>query len=120
MPQSSCLGPLLFLIYVNDLPNAVRNSVVSMYANDTSLCYQALEIKTLNEAINNNFTQLESWLKGNKLSLNVAKTNSMLVSTKQKHRILKSCNEDLKMKIRNKELEVIQNKIPWCSDRQFF
>ena len=97
-------GPLHFLIYVNDLPHAVRNSVVSMYADDTSLCYQASEIKPVDEVINNDLTQLETWLKGNKLCLNVAKTNSMFVSTKQKHRILKSRNEDLKLKIRNKEL----------------
>ena len=79
-------GPLLFPIYINDLPHAVQNSVVSMYADDTSLCYQASDIETLNEAINNDLIQLETWLKGNKLSLNVAKTNSMLISTKLKHK----------------------------------
>ena len=108
VPQGSCLGPLLFLISINDLPHAVQNSVVSMYADDTSLCYQASDIETLNKAINNDLLQLETWLKGNKLSLNVAKTNSMLISTKQKHKILKNRDEDLKLKIRKKELEVIQ------------
>ena len=62
----------------------------------------------LNEAINNDLKQLDTWLQGNKLSLNVAKTNAMLVSTKQKHNILKSCNEDLNFKIRDNELEIIQ------------
>ena len=108
VPQGSCLGPLLFLIYINDLPQAVQNSAVSMYADDTSLCYQSSDINVLNEAINNDLKQLDTWLQGNKLSLNVAKTNSMLVSTKQKHNILKSRNEDLDLKIRNNELEIIQ------------
>ena len=108
VPQGSCLGPLLFLIYINDLPHAVQNYVVSMYADDTSLCYQASDIETLNEAIINDLIQLETWLKGNKLSLNVAKPNSMLISTKQKHKILKNRDEDLQLTIRNKELEVIQ------------
>ena len=107
-PQGSCLGPLLFLIYINDLPQAVQNSAVSMYADDTSLCYQSSHINVLNEAINNDLKQLDTWLQGNKLSLNVAKTNSMLVSTNQMHNILKSRNEDLDLNIRDNELEIIQ------------
>ena len=108
VPQGSCLGPLLFLIYINDLPQAVQNSTVSMYADDTSLCYQSSDINQLNEAINYDLKQLDSWLQGNKLSLNVAKTNPMLVSTKQKHNILKGRNEDLHWKIRDNRLEIIQ------------
>ena len=108
VPQGSCLGPLLFLIYINDLPQAVQNSAVSMYVDDTSLCYQSSDINALNEAINNDLKQLDIWLQGNKHSSNVAKTNSMLVSTKQKHNILKSRNEDLDLKIRDNELEIIQ------------
>ena len=104
VPKGSCLGPLLFLIHINDLPQAVQNSTVSMYAYDTSLCYQSLDINVLNEAINNDLKQLDTWLQGNKLSLNFAKTNAMLVSTKQKHNILKSRNEDLDFKIRDKTM----------------
>ena len=104
----TCLGPLLFLIYINDLPQAVRNSTVSMYADDRSLCYQSSDINELNEAINIDLKQLDIWLQGNKLSLNVAKTNSMLVSTKQQHNILKSRNDDLDLKIRDNDLEIIQ------------
>ena len=109
VPQGSCLGPLLFLIYINDLPQAVQDSVVSMYADDTSLCYRSSDITQLNEAINNDLSKLDTWLQGNKLTLNVAKTHSMLVSTKQKHKMLESQNEKLILKIRNKELDKVQN-----------
>ena len=107
VPQGSCLGHLLFFTYINDLPQAVRYSKVSMFADDTSLCYQSPDLTRLNEAINNDLRKLESWLQGEKLSMNVAKTHSMPISTKQKHRILKSQNEDIKLKIRDNELEVV-------------
>ena len=79
MPQGSCLGPLLFVIYINDLPLAVRGSTVSMYADDTSLCHQAMNMTQLNEAINNDLAILDTWHQGNKISLNVAKHNLYLL-----------------------------------------
>ena len=89
VPQGSCLGPLLFLIYINDLLQAVQDSTVSMYADDTSLCHQSHHLTRLNEAINCDLKKLDTWLQGNELSLNVAKTRSMLISTNQKQNSLK-------------------------------
>ena len=79
-----------------------------MYADDTSLCYQSHDLTQLSEDINNDLKKLVTWLEGNKLSLNVAKTHSMLISTKQKGSSLKSRNEALELKIRNNELDVVQ------------
>ena len=79
-----------------------------MYADDTSLCHQSYDLTQLNEAINGDLRKLDAWLQGNKLSLNVAKTHSMLISTKQKHNTLNSRNVDLKLKIRDSELEVVK------------
>ena len=81
---------------------------MTMYADDTSLCHQSHDLTQLNEAINSDLSKLKTWLQGNKLSLNVAKTHSMLISTKQKHNSLKSRNEALALKIRDNELEVVQ------------
>ena len=99
VPHGSCLGPLLLIIYINDLPLAVQGSTISMYADDTSLCHQSLNMAQLNKTINNDLRQLSTWLQANKLSLNVAKTHSMLIATKQKQDGLNSTNQKLELNI---------------------
>ena len=116
IPQGSCLGPLLFLIYINDLPQAIQGSTVSMYADDTSLCHKSHDMTQLKKAINNDLKHLENWLQGNKLSLNVAKTDSMLITTKQKCNSLKDTNLNLELNIQENRLEVVQ-RTKWCTNR---
>ena len=81
---------------------------MSMYADDTSLCQQALNMTQLNGAINNDLGRLDTWLQGNKLSLNVAKTHAMLITTRQKCNVLKSTNQNLELNIHDNELDVVQ------------
>ena len=81
-----------------------------MYGDDTSLCYQSHDLTRLNEAINSDLEKLDSWLQGNKLSLNLKKTHSMPISTKQKQKILQSQNKDLDLKISENELEVVKRQ----------
>ena len=76
-----------------------------MYADGTSLWHQASDINNVNEAINSYLMQLEAWQKSNKLSLNSAKTNCLLSTSKQKDSHLKNRNEDLDLKYRNKEVQ---------------
>ena len=88
VPQGSCLGPLLFLVYINDLPNCLEKSNVSMYADDTCLYYSFDSVDAINQAINADLIALKGWLEGNKLSLNVAETEAMIIgSNKKLHKI---------------------------------
>ena len=52
IPQGTILGPLLFILYINDLPNCLSNSVARMYADDTHLTFASNNIETINDVLN--------------------------------------------------------------------
>ena len=69
VPQGSVLGPVLFLLYINDIPNSVNILKPFLFADDTSLYYSSSNIKDLEITIND-LEQIQEWLLCNKLSLN--------------------------------------------------
>ena len=81
VPQGSYLGPLLFLIHVNDLPFALDITKATMYADDTSISYSSRSVTDLTQVINTDLDSIRLWLEGNKLSLNVARTQSMILGS---------------------------------------
>ena len=83
VPQGSCLGPLLFLLYINDLPFALEKAETNMYADDTMISYSSKTLDELHMVLNAELVVIEKWLQGNKLSLNVDKTQAMIVGSMQ-------------------------------------
>ena len=72
VPQGSILGPLLFLLYVNDLHNSTALDPI-MFADDTNLFYEHNDLKTLFSLVNQELQKINEWFEANKLSLNVDK-----------------------------------------------
>ena len=83
VPQGSVLGPLLFLIYINDLHKAIMHSTVHHFADDTNLLYINKSAKKINKHINHDLRLLSDWLRANKISLNVDKTELVLFRSKK-------------------------------------
>ena len=80
-PQGSSLGPLLFLVYVNDIPNAVHDSLTGMYADDTGLYSMGPSISAMEETMNRDLSKLCCWLLANKLSINAVKSKFMVIAS---------------------------------------
>ena len=83
VPQGSILGPSLFLIYINDLPNCLMAAAPRMFADDTIITLSAKTLTDLKQALTPEPSNLSCWLKASKLSLNVAKTELMIIGSRQ-------------------------------------
>ena len=100
VPQGSILGPLLFLLYINDLPYASKQFKYILYADDTSLIFTFDKNINPTEVLNLELSKIISWLDCNKLSINPKKTQAIIY----KNKIMQ---ELVKIKIKNEDINFV-------------
>ena len=81
VPQGSILGPLLFLLYINDIAQASSVLTFYLFADDTAIYLSRKNLHDLEETLNHELVNVCHWLTANKLSLNVKKSNTLLFRT---------------------------------------
>ena len=82
VPQGSCLGPLLFSIFINDLPMILDQSKLAIYADDSTLWVADSSINKINKTLDLELSKVVKWVSDNKLVLNIGKTKSILLGSK--------------------------------------
>ena len=100
VPQGSILGPLLFLVYINDLPDTIQDCHSTLFADDTTLLFSDISYDKLVSSMNLTISKVYKWLCLNKLSLNVDKTNYIIFRDPRKklptQPLVKLCSAEIK------------------------
>ena len=101
VPQGSVLGPILFFLYINDLPNAL-SSAPRLFADDTFLLHSSNDIHQLKSLRNNELRQIKQWMNANKPEINPKKSQACIIDYKlhssyDYHFELKYCNHTIQI-----------------------
>ena len=106
IPQGSALGPLLFLIYINDLPKCPEHATASMFADDTQIETSSNDVSVMKHELNHDLENVSTWLSANKLTLNKMKTEYMIIGSNKR---LKRSQIDLEPHIHIRESRITKS-----------
>ena len=84
VPQGSVLGPILFLLYINDFSNCSTILDFHLFADDTNIFHRDKSLSNLESTINNQLSYVNDWLSSNKLTLNADKSSFIVFHPTQK------------------------------------
>ncbi len=122
VPQGSILGPLLFIVFITDAPEVIKQ-MIDMYADDTTLQAADKDLKCLENKLNEDLEALNQWLLKNRLVLNTDKTVFMVLATRQRQATVTECM--IKLNIGGKDIKqvneakllgmTIDNNLTWQS-----
>ena len=104
VPQESVLGPLLFIIYINDIHRSSTIFQYILFADDTNLFLQHQNLNQMIQIANQEIKNVSQWLDSNKLTLNVSKTNFMIFKTRKK-----KINMPVRITIKDKNTEQVKS-----------
>ncbi len=93
VPQGSILGPLLFILYMNDICNTSKILNMILFADDTTVFYSNKNLSILCSTMNTELKEISNWFKANKLSLNASKTNLMYLGTSKQTGSIKESSD---------------------------
>ena len=105
VPQGSVCGPLLFLLYINDISHCLDKCKVSLYADDTVLYYSSDNINEALRSVQKDLTSLNNWCHKNKITVNCKKTKYCVYGMRSI--IKKSKNVDMLLSLNNTVLEKV-------------
>ena len=120
VPQGSTLGPLLFLLYINDLPESSKKLIFRIFDHDTNIFYSSKDPEQLQRVINEELGNVLKYCKANKLSINFKKTHYMLITSPRKKVDVQVSACDIEQKSQIKYLGVfIDDCLKWDAQLQY-